>query len=504
MNPHFPLCRPLHLLVFTLCISLSISFAAAAQTDMPAPLPPPAQEALDKGIIAAKVPNYLLAIRYFEDARKIAPDAPVIYMNLGVAESKIPSRELRAIAWLAAYLAAVPNAPNAAAVKQQITVLDVRNQSNVSHLLQAVQDAARQVRDNEQRRLHLLRVPILWARAKDFSSALIAAELLEETYDQAQMLEGVADIQVTAGDIAGSQETVAKTLARIDLLKGNTSKAELFTRVAQVQTRAGDLSGAQKSLASARKVADLSDGWEGLLTPALLASVKWRVLADIIQAQAKNGDIAGALETAALADKTLALTDAEVQKSSQRSKGARRLDIAKAQIKAADFQGALRSLEQVPDDKGLKGIGGPDPIYSDIAEGQAKAGDFAGAKKTADLISDVYFKNQAHATITHIQAQAGSGGTPSPDRQSMSDPIPSAPPSIPVSAWITLLDEDADPEYWRTALNTRPFLDLAGYLKSRPPFDHPQKAFDDLYKTAEVIVDAQNMVHQMLKQQSIQ
>ena len=83
----------------------------AAQANIPAPLPPAAQAALDKGIIAAKVPDYALAIRYFEDARKFAPLAPVVFMNLGIAESKMPGRELRAIAWFGAYLAAFPDAP---------------------------------------------------------------------------------------------------------------------------------------------------------------------------------------------------------------------------------------------------------------------------------------------------------------------------------------------------------------------------------------------------------
>jgi len=83
-------------------------------------LPPDAQEAMKNGIIAAKQQDYLLAARYFQDARKIAPDSPEIFFNLGLAESKIPGRELRAIAWFGAYLASTTNAPNAAAVKDQI------------------------------------------------------------------------------------------------------------------------------------------------------------------------------------------------------------------------------------------------------------------------------------------------------------------------------------------------------------------------------------------------
>jgi hypothetical protein len=87
-RPPSRLCRPLRLLIVAICFSLSQPFAALAQTSAPAPLPSAVQEALDKGILAAKVPDYPLAIRYFEEARKLAPAAPVIFMDLGIAESK--------------------------------------------------------------------------------------------------------------------------------------------------------------------------------------------------------------------------------------------------------------------------------------------------------------------------------------------------------------------------------------------------------------------------------
>ena len=65
--------RSLRPLMVAVCLGFAQPFAALAQTNAPAPLPPAAQEALNKGIIAAKVPDYPLAIRYFEEARKIAP-----------------------------------------------------------------------------------------------------------------------------------------------------------------------------------------------------------------------------------------------------------------------------------------------------------------------------------------------------------------------------------------------------------------------------------------------
>ena len=118
-----------HTLLALICLSL-FTFAV---TPSRADLPPDAQAAVDKGILAAKdAQDYLLAIRYFQDVRKIAPGEPDIYYKLGVAESNIPGRELRAICWLEAYLAVDPTVPNAAAVKKQIDILDVKSQSRAS------------------------------------------------------------------------------------------------------------------------------------------------------------------------------------------------------------------------------------------------------------------------------------------------------------------------------------------------------------------------------------
>ena len=130
-----------HILLALIYFSL-ISFGRAD-------LPPDAQAAVDKGILAAKdAQDYLLAIRYFQAARKIAPGEPDIYYKLGVAESNIPGRELRAICWLEAYLAVDPTVPNAAAVKKQIDVLDVKSQSRLSKLIKPVQDAANKLSDS--------------------------------------------------------------------------------------------------------------------------------------------------------------------------------------------------------------------------------------------------------------------------------------------------------------------------------------------------------------------
>ena len=73
-------------------LSLALPAVALAQTSAPTTVPAPhsadAKEAINKGILAARQQDYPLAIRYFQDARKIAPDAPEIYFDLGLAELK--------------------------------------------------------------------------------------------------------------------------------------------------------------------------------------------------------------------------------------------------------------------------------------------------------------------------------------------------------------------------------------------------------------------------------
>lgn len=120
---------------------------ALAQDTSPKSMPPEAQEAMRKGVIAAKSQDYLLAIRYFEAARKVAPYAPApeIFFNLGLAESKLPGRELRSIAWFGCYLAVSPNAPYTAAIKEQIGQLEAKSRSNIEHLLAGLKQMASKV-----------------------------------------------------------------------------------------------------------------------------------------------------------------------------------------------------------------------------------------------------------------------------------------------------------------------------------------------------------------------
>jgi tetratricopeptide (TPR) repeat protein len=413
----------LRMLIITVCLSLAQPFAAVAQTNAPTPLPPAAQEALNKGIIAAKVSDYLLAIRYFEEARKLAPQAPVIYLNMGLAESRIPGRELRAMAWFGAYLAAYPDAPNAAAVKEQIGVLEVRSQSNISRLIATIEDVANQiprskvwpedqwVDPSDMRRFALADVASLWQENGDFTAAL---------------------------KTASSHPS-------------NIFKSGLQKDIGWAQIKAGDLKGAQRTFTAAMQTAD-SVGYSGLRMDVLITN--------IAAGHARTGDIVGALQSV---DR---LRDDYLKSQAQ-------FNIALQQVRAGDVAGSRKT--------------------------------FTIADQTAERIQDPDRKSKVKLFFAKEKKEIDTGNTVNASGQPTATAPPPTQPVVTVSDWLNKLDDDrpvAYDENDRYPLNTAPFLDLAGYLKSLPPSKDVRGDFGTLHETAKKIVRAQNAIAGMLKQQA--
>ncbi|WP_332776321.1 hypothetical protein [Polaromonas sp.] len=571
------------------CLALAAaSYNATAAT--PTPLPPAAEEALNKGIIAAKVPDYLLAIRYFEEARKLASQAPVVYLNLGLAESRIPGRELRAMAWFGAYLAAYPDAPNAAAVKEQIGVLEVRNQSNTSRLIQTLQDSP--YKDFQA-------VAKLWADSGDIATALKTASLAGEVYggsaqgyiaavqakagDTAGALKtagivvrpdyrsdaflGIAAIQIERGDLSSAETSIALARSAADQIPGGQTKWGKLQAIAKLQIEAGKMDAAQATLRTALTAVDL------IVIPAeserkdvyLLARVQGQ--ASIASSQIEAGDIAGAKQSLALAFKNSELvgdpyersrdqggnifdyyikagdtgnairtlkayqksvdliTDANRKRLFTTSDDRRHEKLAYAQVKAGDINGALKTVNEIVGDKtsALRDIISAQVKAGDyrgavktngevrdddkrsynlyeIAKAQAQARDFDGAAKNAELIQIVKYKEWATNAIAGERAKTNNPVVPTPAPTPESTAAKRSPvPSMTAEDWIKMLD---DKSQYGAALNTEPFLNLAGYLKSLPPSDNPHRVFDSLHKAAETLVKAQNMIAAMLKQQA--
>ncbi len=617
----FPTCRlhnyslqSLRLLIWLAVISLAQPFAALAQTNAPAPLPAAAQEAVNKGIIAAKVPDYLLAIRYFEEARMLAPQAPVIYLNLGLAESKIPGRELRAIAWFGAYLAAYPDAPNAAVVKEQIDVMDVKNQSTVLRLLKAVEDAVSQIPGD--RSGDLTDVAKLWAEAGEIAAAVKTAGLIKSFYrdealkaiaeaqlktsdivgaqstltdidrasDKFAVQIAIIQAQMSAGDVAGARKALALAQETAAVVSGSVhSIAEAQTAIAAIQTKLGDSAGAQTSFSNARKSVD------SLITDT---TQKTKALTLIGEAQLKAGDIAGGQSTLAVAQITADLIQNGFDKKSAHrtiaeiyvqfgdigraqkavelfpepwaaSKWTVYKAIAEHQARRRDISGALKTADLHHGEKSYiqtaiaavqiqgRDIAGANTtlalarknaeliddmkhkayVQTAIAAVQIQGGDIAGAnttlalaRKNAELIDDMQSKSYALTHLAEALAKtgdmAGARATLNLARQA-ADLIPLEPPRTFSSAdsnrlnarsfiarasaklgvanpktiaWLDALDSG-------NTLNTAPFLDFAGHLKSLPQSNKPYEIFNDLKSTAKEIVKARNGIQQLLKAQ---
>ena len=149
----------------------------------------------------------------------------------------------------------------------------------------------------------------------------------------------------------------------------------------------------------------------------------------------------------------------------------------------------------------------------------AKAGDFAAAFGIVRLITgDSYFartyRSQAHRSIAEAQAEAGDivdakktfALILESSDKAMAEPVIARaqenPAGVVVTAidWLEKLDdEDNHFDHHDCALNSGPFLDLAGYVKSHPSSGNSQTVCDRSWKVAWTLATAQHIIHRMLK-----
>jgi hypothetical protein len=182
-----------------------------------AQLSPEAQQAIGWGKGAARTKDYHLAITFFEMAQKEAPNAPEIYGYLGLTESKIGGRELRAVAWYGAYLAANPKAGNAAAVNNAITELLKTSESNIASLMKTWETAAENMPDSADRGPHTdgwrrdfswSEVGAWYARYGSLDDARRIANAIPNPGLAGEVFDAIIDTQLEAGDMAGAKRTL--------------------------------------------------------------------------------------------------------------------------------------------------------------------------------------------------------------------------------------------------------------------------------------------------------
>jgi hypothetical protein len=104
-------------------IFLSLSFNAFADP------------VLERGLAAAKMGKWDIALRAFKEAGKKEPFSPAILYNLGLSHAK-SGNHLLGVVWLEAYLAANPEAGNISQVRSTIAQLEVLAESQSDDLFE--------------------------------------------------------------------------------------------------------------------------------------------------------------------------------------------------------------------------------------------------------------------------------------------------------------------------------------------------------------------------------
>jgi hypothetical protein len=190
-------------------------------------------------VSAAKQAQWEVAISSFNEARLAAPESPIPLSNLGLAEAQLPGHELRAICWFEAYLALAPNAANAPAVHQQITILKNRVQGNADKIIAMLKVLAGQIPDSG------------YARSRAYGD--IAAMLISERdMDAAEQIVQ----QSSKNDQDAVREQIVESLVQLKLISDAIKEADLsgsykdtaYESICAGQIAAGDLEGAKRSI----------------------------------------------------------------------------------------------------------------------------------------------------------------------------------------------------------------------------------------------------------------
>lgn len=377
---------------FGMIFILIANTAAFCQTT----LPPTAQEAINKGIIAAKIPDYLTAISYFEEARKLAPQSPEVFYNLGLAESKIPGRELRAICWFGAYLNVNPAATNAEAIRELLNQLEVKNKIAVSKFLLAVQGAAENVSKTDEGK-GLEDVTQLWIDFGDVAMAQKACNLIskKDIISKSWALEHIADALLEAGDIDGA-------LKKIENMPLAQFKYRKLVIISEAQINTGNSVAAKKTLIEAVESAKRIV-YEKEFGLSSLESAQKKAFSIIAGMQAKNRDIVSAQNTV------------DLIKTADYKSIANYEYIASAQIENGDFASAQKSLTKAIEYADL--IQEPfwkAKAFSDISLAQAKSMDTLGSFHTstkalasADLVQKTEDRSLTYSYISIARSRSG-------------------------------------------------------------------------------------------------
>lgn len=208
-------------LASVLCCSVSLLAASPPEKSYRA-MPPAYQEAFDRGMAATRQHDWLAAISYFDQAYRVEGSTPPeLYFNLGLAESMVPGRELRAMGWFYYYLHLSPDATNAASVRTELATLKTRTEATLDEIATKMKALAEQYPDEQRSVRACGYLAVTQARAGHFREALDVAsngKCLNKTNANVvvSVLHQIADAQSAFGDYNGAFQTIRSIDWNID------------------------------------------------------------------------------------------------------------------------------------------------------------------------------------------------------------------------------------------------------------------------------------------------
>jgi hypothetical protein len=443
-------------------IALAASLVGLLTTALPA-RPDLTGNPIKQGLASLEKSDFQSADDHFRAA--VSMSGPTAYREIGQAEAAIPGRELRAICWLAAYLAESPSAPDTKKIRATISALDARRREKNLLVIQCLAGApitspnpddltpqwndgpsrAQEARDNV-----LGELVYRLANLHDFTGARQVIKLIHFPGSQSDAYTTL--VRAESGEAARLYET-GDAATSLDLLT-NAQKDSVLTfpgiamdwdrtySVAMAQLQIARAAIRRQNFDEARHFIQLAGAddidRQNADTQASIATTEIIVA----RAQLKSGDKKGAQKTLADAAKIAFIvkpTGAPLKYQTLR-------DLADAEIQASDLADARAALTAaVP----LVVIySDPDDSRLDLVKAQLLAGDKVGAQQTADLMKDAALKAKALAAIASHPAPPKPGdiqnAPPLPSQYLALDPGETPRELVTADTWMSLLKLNLD------------------------------------------------------------
>ncbi len=330
-----------------------------------------ARMALRRGMAAAGQEEWELAVKYFSQAREEAPYWSDALFNLATACNEAGGRELLAIAWFRAYLAASEDAADAEDVRSAIIDLEIAVEGDIRRLIRESLEHAERI-DNEYERDPPYCVAIDAAlESGDFEMARrIPARMKDPDYRDSHGPRAIGCAVAEAGNVEEARRIVRK-LRNAEVARSDDRFSTSIEQVPRVLDAEG------RPLRLGLMVLQQADGWDNFAATCA-------VLVALGEATGDHSYFAEALEV---------VSDALPQARAGGWRGSRLrafnsfyIDIGRGQARAGDIEGARKTAAQL----GRPFVGDYDPsfvtkeaarlaINEELAVAYARKGDFEEA-----------------------------------------------------------------------------------------------------------------------------